>query len=246
MDEKTEIEFKPVPTKKASEAIFTEIQKAITSGKLKPGDRLPSERKLMQQFQRSRPTVREALRMLERQGLIEIIPGSQAKVLRPSLSTIEQPLENLLSMGTVKVEELVEYRQLNEVAIIRWACARRTMEDVADMRECLNTEQKAMDDSGAFMRYDVQFHSLIARASCNQIAAAVEKAMHQVIIRALYTSYMKKSVEERRFMYEQILQNHRGLLQKIEEQDADSAEKLMVEHMSSFTRELILAGKQNQ
>lgn len=150
MDEKTEIEFKPVPTKKASEAIFTEIQKAITSGKLKPGDRLPSERKLMQQFQRSRPTVREALRMLERQGLIEIIPGSQAKVLRPSLSTIEQPLENLLSMGTVKVEELVEYRQLNEVAIIRWACARRTMEDVADMRECLNTEQKAMDDSGAF------------------------------------------------------------------------------------------------
>ena len=43
MDEKTEIEFKPVPTKKASEAIFTEIQKAITSGKLKPGDRLPSE-----------------------------------------------------------------------------------------------------------------------------------------------------------------------------------------------------------
>ena len=103
-----------------------------------------------------------------------------------------------------------------------------------------------MDDSGAFMRYDVQFHSLIARASCNQIAAAVEKAMHQVIIRALYTSYMKKSVEERRFMYEQILQNHRGLLQKIEEQDADSAEKLMVEHMSSFTRELILAGKQNQ
>lgn len=245
MEDNIEIEFKPVPTMRASEAVFSEIQKMITSGKLKPGDRLPSERKMMEQFQRSRPTIREALRMLERQGLIEIVPGSQARVLRPSLSTIEQPLETLLSMGTFDVEELVEYRQLNEVAIIRWACSRRTEEDIAAMQDCLESACSVMDDSGRFMNYDVQFHSLIAQASRNQIAAAVERAMHQIIIRSLYTSYMKKSIEERRFMYEQIQGDHRNLLMQIIRQDGDMAEKLMMDHMSCFTRELILATKKN-
>ena len=60
--------FRPVETKRASEAIFDQIKDLIMRGKLRPGDRLPSERSMIEMFQRSRPTIREALRMLERAG----------------------------------------------------------------------------------------------------------------------------------------------------------------------------------
>ena len=66
----------PVETKRASEVIFEQIREMILSGQLKPGDRLPSEKSLMEMLKRSRPTVREALRMLEHAGFIRTIPGS--------------------------------------------------------------------------------------------------------------------------------------------------------------------------
>ena len=62
--------FHPIKTVRASEAIYEQIKDRIISGELKPGDRLPSERNMMELFQRSRPTIREALRMLERSGYI--------------------------------------------------------------------------------------------------------------------------------------------------------------------------------
>ena len=70
-----EVHFTPVVTQKASKVIFDQIREWIVAGDLKPGDKLPSERTLMNMLQRSRPTVREALRMLEHAGLIQIIPG---------------------------------------------------------------------------------------------------------------------------------------------------------------------------
>ena len=77
--------FSPVVTQKACGIIYDQIRSMIVAGDLSPGDKLPSERALMSMMQRSRPTIREALRMLENAGLIQIIPGGGAVVREPSL-----------------------------------------------------------------------------------------------------------------------------------------------------------------
>ena len=75
--------FTPAKTQRASEAIYNQIYPKIISGELRPGDRLPPERELAEMFQRSRPVVREALRMLQQEGLIETaVRSSGGAVMR--------------------------------------------------------------------------------------------------------------------------------------------------------------------
>lgn len=86
--------LRPVQTQRASEAIYEQIKGLIVSGEFKPGDRLPSERSLIDTLQRSRPTIREALRMLEREGFIRTVPGTNGAIVQ-ELSTdgITQSME---------------------------------------------------------------------------------------------------------------------------------------------------------
>ena len=72
--------FTPAKTQRASEAIYNQIYPKIISGELRPGDRLPPERELAEMFQRSRPVVREALRMLQQEGLIETAVGTPVEM----------------------------------------------------------------------------------------------------------------------------------------------------------------------
>ena len=99
--------FKPAKTQRASEAIYNQIYPKIVSGELQPGDRLPPERELAEMFQRSRPVVREALRMLQQDGLLDISLGSAggAVVRGVSLKSVEEPLENLVAMGAINLDE---------------------------------------------------------------------------------------------------------------------------------------------
>ena len=130
------IQLNPVATQRASEAIYNQIAEMITSGQIKPGERLPSERTMMEMLGRSRPTIREALRMLERNGLIQIIAGSRgAVVVEPGSRSVQEPLENMLNMSMISSEELLEYRELNEVTTAGWAALRRTEEDLQKERD---------------------------------------------------------------------------------------------------------------
>ena len=101
--------FTPAKTQRASEAIYNQIYPKIISGELRPGDRLPPERELAEMFQRSRPVVREALRMLQQEGLIETAVGSSggAVIRGVSLKSVEEPLKNLVAMGAINLDELL-------------------------------------------------------------------------------------------------------------------------------------------
>ncbi len=99
MDE-LKVSFAPATTQRASDVIYQQIYEKIASGELKTGDRLPSERELADQFHRSRPSVREALRMLQQNKLIKIAVGVNggAIVQGISLESAEQPLRELITI----------------------------------------------------------------------------------------------------------------------------------------------------
>lgn len=233
------IRFVPVPTQKASEAIFDQIRGMIMGGILKPGDRLPSERNMMDMLQRSRPTIREALRMLENAGLVRIIPGGGATVMEPSASTVEQPLESMLTLSSISGTELLEFRLLNEVAIAGWAAERRDQSDMDALQQCLKDARAAVRREDTFFELDIRFHALIAVAARNRLAGIIDKVIHQMVSNILITAYRKKDKEHRLMMCRAILSTHEKLLAAIRAGDADAARELMRGHLSLFEEDVL-------
>ena len=121
------IDWQPIKARRASEDIYAQLRDLITSGALKPGDRLPSERAMMEQLQRSRPTIREALRMLEQGGYVASTHGASGAVVQElTIDGVEEPLAAMLQVNQISLEELGEYRESNDGTIAAWAAQRRT------------------------------------------------------------------------------------------------------------------------
>ena len=144
MPEAVHIPWQPIGGGRASEAIYDQLRELITSGVLKPGDRLPSERAMMEQLHRSRPTIREALRMLEQGGYVASTHGASGAVVQElTIDGVEQPLSAMLQLNQISLEELGEYRAVNDGTIAGWAALRRTDEDLAALDSCLTAAEQA-------------------------------------------------------------------------------------------------------
>jgi GntR family transcriptional repressor for pyruvate dehydrogenase complex len=232
-----DLKFVPVTTRRVSEGIFEQIRDKILRGELKPNDRLPSERALIDIFQRSRPTIREALRMLERSGLIETIPGSGGAVIKNvSISTVEQPLESMILLKRITLGDLYEFRIVNESAYIQWAATRRTQDDIDKMRSVLEQAKECKDDWDAFFQCDIDFHLAIVEAGKNKMALIVHQVISQLISDIISAGLMKLSVREREKHRKDIIATHSAMLKAIEDQDVESARRLVSDHLDKFKR----------
>lgn len=234
------LNLNPVPTQKASEAIYEQIADLIMSGQLAPGDRLPSERSMMEMLQRSRPTIREALRMLERSSLIKTIPGSNgAVVLEPSSASVEQPLENMLAMNKISHQELLEMRELLEKSTVEWAVKRRTDEDLAKMKEAISKSRENLTDFDEFVKYDLAFHQSISDAAHNKLAAIVDKVCHRMILDILKTAYERKDEVGKKEMISNIAASHELIYKAIESKDMVLAIDYMTNHIRHFSSDIL-------
>ena len=133
------------PAKRASDDIYEQLRALITSGALKPGDRLPSERAMMAELQRSRPTIREALKRLEQGGYVTSTQGASGAVVQELSLHAEEPLKDMIQLSQVSLSELNEYRQSNDSTIAAWAAKRRTDEDLADLHQCVAEAEAFLD-----------------------------------------------------------------------------------------------------
>lgn len=235
MENKTNIKFKPAVTKRASEIIYEEIAKMITSGQLKPGDRLPSERAMIEMFDRSRPTIREALRMLERNGFIQINAGSNgAEVRNPRNYNLQESLKTAVNAGNISLEELSEYRIVSEVATAVWACSRRSEEDVSAMKELLKLSQTQIGNIIEFVTLDAEFHDLVAKAAGNSVSGLVNRALRSANEMYMIRKMESLSPEIQLQMANKVQRQHTAVLDAIEKKDPVAAEKAMKNHMENF------------
>ena len=235
------MKLRPVTTQRASEAIYEQIKDLILTGELKPGDRLPSERSLMESLQRSRPTIREALRMLEHAGFIRTVPGTNGAVVRePGADEAQESLMSLLQTNKVTIGELSEYRRANETAVARWAAARRSAEDIAglgtilDEAETLLTERRFEE----FIDHDAAFHSALARAGENSVAALLAQILSRLTEPLMLDAVRRQGEEENRDMCSRILSMHREILNAVAAGDPDAAERAMAYHIRAFGADL--------
>lgn len=233
------INFQPAVTKRASEIIFDQVKDMIVRGELKPGDRLPSERNMMDMFQRSRPTIREALRMLERGGYIRTIAGSNgAVVLAPDNQSIQQSIEEALQIGRINVAEMSEYRNISEAATVSWACRRRTDEDLQMLRQHLDKMAQNVNNSVAYISMDPEYHGLIAAAGKNTVSMLMSQTLSSINENFIRTKIVSMPEKEQLEMFRKVHQMHEAIFDAICRRDEEAARKAMEEHLAAFALDM--------
>ncbi|MDH0342492.1 FCD domain-containing protein [Chromobacterium haemolyticum] len=158
---------------KLSDVIVEQLEKRILDGVLKPGDRLPPERQLAEEFGVSRPSLREAIQQLASRGLLSSRQGGGTWVTDRLETAFSDPWEKLLNQHQDLHGDLLEFRRVLEGAAARGAASRATPADLLRLEHCVSQLQDAYDggDLTQQAQADVRFHQAVAEASHNVLFA---------------------------------------------------------------------------
>ncbi len=214
-----------------------QIQEAIISGKLAVGDRLPPERELREMLKTSRSTIREALRVLEQKGLIEIRlgTGGGAVVRSVSADQVTESLDLLIRSQKVSLDHLAEFRRQIEGDAAALATSRAREEDFAHLRDllaqarkCVEAGESAVDE---FLEADKKIHLAFARITGNPIYISVLKTIHANINR-----YFERFLNMEAQAMKENLADLEAIVAAVIDGRADQARKLSRRHIDRFNR----------
>jgi len=177
--------FQPIRSTRAFEEIATQIRNELAAGRLRVGNRLPSERALAEQFGVSRNTLREALRSLEHAGLIRLQKGASggAFITEVSGNIISTSMLDMFHLGAITPEKLTEARIWLESVVVREACMRATPEDLALLRDNIKQAETAKTEGDFHHRVEshLEFHRVLARMTGNPIMSIVMDGITAVL-----------------------------------------------------------------
>ncbi|MFE5960753.1 FadR/GntR family transcriptional regulator [Streptomyces rubiginosohelvolus] len=206
-----------------TERIARELEHDIRSGEIAVGTKLPSERELATQFGASRNVVREVLRRLEAQHLIEVAPG-RGSFVREQSSGQARGYDALYRAGRPTVRQLIEARIPLEVEMVRLATERATDEDIAAMRAARDGLESATDVV-VKAQADMEFHDAIAVASKNPVLRIMLSSIGGMMFEMMLRSNSDPSIGEPG------VPHHPEIFEAIEARDVDLACARMREHL---------------
>ncbi|WP_022666114.1 FadR/GntR family transcriptional regulator [Desulfospira joergensenii] len=229
--------FKQAKQNRVFQDVVEQIQDAILSGKLSPGERLPAERDLKDMFNTSRGTLREALRVLEQKGLIEIKLGvSGGAIVKPIDSEpMAESLALLIRSGKISLEHLSEFRIKIEGSLTALATERATPEDIREM-ERLFAQAKVFFEQGDwenFLKTDEAMHTYIGIMSGNPVFQFIQKSIHDNI-HQYYQVYLPMN-------HERTLENlndFQKIIQAMKIRDSVKASDIIMDHVKRFTKKM--------
>ncbi|GAA1267940.1 FadR/GntR family transcriptional regulator [Pseudonocardia aurantiaca] len=220
--------FSRVSAGRISEVIVEQIRDLIRQGRLVPGSRLPAERELCDRFGVSRVTVREALRVLEASGLVDIRIGVRGGpvVTAPSTDRVGEGITDLVTMSVFSAVDVTEARRVLELGVIPLACERADAADLAALTEVCDRTQEALEQGTYRADLSSEFHCLLADATHNKAISMLARSLREP---------MAMSLDEARtaapIMGAKGLQEHRDLIEAIRAGEADAARSIMVDHL---------------
>src|ERR687893_3080237 len=169
--------IEPIRRVKLYEEVAARIRGLIASGELGPGQALPSERKLAEQFKVGRAVIREAIRQLEVAGLVESRHGGGNYVREGTVEHLVAPIASVLNgMGPLR-EELMDARLFFEPQMVRAAAARATPEDLQRLEDVIRRQEERVANGHSGAEEDAEFHDLLAHATHNTV---VERIMEVI------------------------------------------------------------------
>lgn len=210
--------------------VATQLRRSIMGGALLPGDRLPTEPEIGALFGVSRSTVREALRMLSSQDLVQTTRGVNGGTFvvaadpRKLSEYLTASLGLLSGAAAISVDELLEVRELIEVPAVRLAARKRTAENLADLTCCVERES-ALSDRAAEFEPHRQFHSLLLASAQNRLLPITTDPLFEV----LRTRFLRPAAPAR--FWAKTAREHAEILERVRDKDEDGAAELMRMHL---------------
>ncbi|MBC7722355.1 MAG: FadR family transcriptional regulator [Pedobacter sp.] len=209
--------------------IITQLKQLITSGQLKPGDRLPAERLLAEKFGVGRGYIREAIMKLEFYGLIKTSPQSGTYVSGFSLKIMDSIFSDIIKFNKEDFNSLAEGRFLLESSSAHLAAMRRTDYDILEMQQALAEFDRKVSVNEDGVDDDMIFHIRMASATKNSFIESMILILIPDLIRNIHERNICNAIDT-----SNIVQQHHDILDAIILQDADAAEAAMKNHLKSW------------
>lgn len=227
------IEFEPRQTKRAFEHIVEQIRNRIYKGLLVPGDRLPSERELADQFNTARLAVREAFRVLEESGLIRIKKGKMggAYIKEFTRKNVSQSLVDTIEDNVFSMEDLMEARAGIESLVVELATQRITSKDLKALKKNIAETDQLISKGTNSAEVQLQFHLLLARAARNSTLETVLRSILNV-----FGQFLMREFDPPRDHLERHLEEHKNILKTIEKRIPEQAKTQIINHVKQSTR----------
>ncbi len=222
--------FKPIRPKKISEEIVEQIKELISIGELKPGERIPSERELATMLGVSRPSVREAIMVLDAMGLLESRQGGGTYVRSLTAATLADPLSSMVEGNPRLLYALVEVRMGLETWSAHLAASRAKKDEVERMEKLLAIMKEQAARGGWDAEVDSQFHYAITAATHNTLLLHVLNTIHDLFhktVQVALTQFYRKEG-----MVELLHAQHQEIFAGIANRDPDRARAAMMTHLS--------------
>jgi len=210
------------------------LKKEIERDNIKPGERLPSERVLVEKLEISRTSVKEAFAALSLSGIIKIRQKSGAILLEDKKKDIILKLTSIIDRSSLDVIEIMELRQTIECEASFFASIRRTEKDIEKLKKALEELKKAMDLGNLAAEEDVNFHLTIAHATRNSLFVDVMRLLSLRMFDTI-ASTRKRTLQEPG-KSEEVFKEHERIYLAIKNKESQSAKQLMNEHLNNVKK----------
>jgi GntR family transcriptional repressor for pyruvate dehydrogenase complex len=217
--------FAPVPRQAtlASQVVET-LEAFITESHLQPGDRIPPERQLADQFGVSRTVIREAVGRLAAKGLLEVSAGSGTIIRRPSVESVARSMSLCLNAEDppFSYASVHEVRRMLETQIAGLAAERRTPDDLAMLHGLLDEAAAGARDRDSYVRADMAFHAALAGATHNRLFNLLLDSLSDILLAVRRSAFDLPGTPAR------ALDAHRAIVERVEAGDPSGARHAML------------------
>ncbi|MFJ7747105.1 FadR/GntR family transcriptional regulator [Peribacillus sp. NPDC097295] len=230
----------PVKSPKVYEIIFNQIKESFINGELKPGDKLPAERELSNRFKVSRTSIREALRVLESNGVIEVRPGDGTFIRQSEVQSLIARLSNtIINAENHLIYEMLEVRRVIETECAFLAAQRASSLDLKNIMNALEDMANSEQDEELGLQADLLFHNSIAQAANNSIFSGLVQTLSEQMKDTIRATRRHRFAKPGHF--QETLQEHKDIYFSIALKEADKAKQLMDAHIIRIRKQMATA-----
>ena len=222
--------FEPLNKERAFESVVKQIKEALYAGKLKQGDKLPTERELANQFGVSRAAIRGAVLSLEQSGLIKIRKGPKGGFFIRELDfkSVRESLNDHIQLGQASITDLTEARIIIEPNAAALAAKRATVEDIDKLTESIRTYKARVAEGQAPNPADLQFHICLAEAAKNPVIVILIRSLMDLLYRNIGSYFLAPKPSK------SIGSQHSKILEAIKTGDFETARSTMLKHLEAM------------
>jgi GntR family transcriptional repressor for pyruvate dehydrogenase complex len=212
------------------EQVVESIRGGIFSGEFPPGGELPAEMKLAEKFGVSYTVVREAMRTLRSQGLVEISQGRRPRVKPAGPEAVRETLDAMLRRSHSSIRELTELRRPLECEIAALAAQRATPDTVEQLEQAIE-RQSAAETLDQQIEADIDFHGLLANAAGNALFGLVLSTVWDMLWESRRRTISSVGVGH-------ALEGHRGIMEAVQSKDPEAARRAMRMHLEQIAEDI--------